>query len=414
MSATGAAGLALLALVGSWAALLFAFRDVLRRLWREPVLRDPVLIVESDDWGPAPALHAQRLARLCDMLARHRDAHGRTAVMTVGVVLAVPDAAAIRAGNGRAYARRTLLDADFAPVREALLRGHEQGVLALQLHGLEHLWPAAFMAAAARDEAVRRWLERGDGTDTEALPSPLQSRWTDGAALPSRPLAEAEVAQAAAEETQLFRQCFGRPAHTAVPPTFVWNAAVERAWAAAGVAFIVTPGRRYGGRDASGRPGPADLHILNGETAAGGATYLVRDIYFEPARGHGVGATLEAVARHVALGRPALLETHRFNFTGDEATFEASLRELDALLAAARQRWPTLRFLGSGELGRALVARDPALVAAACWPRLVCWTRRAAAVGRLRKLSWLNGMALAACALLFAWRVGYRDRRGWA
>jgi hypothetical protein len=30
-----------------------------RAAWREPVLRHPVLIIESDDWGPGPAQQAK-------------------------------------------------------------------------------------------------------------------------------------------------------------------------------------------------------------------------------------------------------------------------------------------------------------------------------------------------------------------
>ena len=65
----------------------------------EPVLKFPVLVIESDDWGPGPVHHAQRLERLRQILLRHRDSRGRPAVMTLGVILALPDTAAIRAAG---------------------------------------------------------------------------------------------------------------------------------------------------------------------------------------------------------------------------------------------------------------------------------------------------------------------------
>ena len=77
---------------------LFAFvhRRTLLALWREPVLRQPVLIIESDDWGPAPVSDVHTLERLMQLLSRHRDHFGQPAVMTLGVVLAIPDGARIR------------------------------------------------------------------------------------------------------------------------------------------------------------------------------------------------------------------------------------------------------------------------------------------------------------------------------
>ncbi|NWG74418.1 MAG: hypothetical protein HXY24_07395, partial [Rubrivivax sp.] len=113
------------------------------RAWREPVLRHPVLIVESDDWGAGPLEQAAALREIAHVLARHRDATGRTPVMSLALVLAVPDGMAIR--SGEAYRRVALDDPRFEPVRQALRAGRERGVFALQLHGLEHYWPPALL-----------------------------------------------------------------------------------------------------------------------------------------------------------------------------------------------------------------------------------------------------------------------------
>ena len=39
--------------------LLAIYRREIGRLWREPVFRHPVLLVESDDWGPGPVEDAE-------------------------------------------------------------------------------------------------------------------------------------------------------------------------------------------------------------------------------------------------------------------------------------------------------------------------------------------------------------------
>lgn len=87
------------AILGVWllvvCTILFVYRLELLHLWREPVLRYPVLIVESDDWGAGPLSQAEALNRLIDSLARFKDCDGRHPVMTLALILAVPNGKAI-------------------------------------------------------------------------------------------------------------------------------------------------------------------------------------------------------------------------------------------------------------------------------------------------------------------------------
>lgn len=262
-----------------WVAVGGYFFFPLARLWREPVLRRPVVILESDDWGTGPEQHAESLRRLADLLVRFRDSRGRHPTMTLAVVLAVPDTEHMRAHSTSGYSRISLSAPRFSAIVDAMRAGVTQGVFALQLHGMEHFWPPALMAAAASESSIAAWLTQQAVPVTEDLPSHLQSRWADASALPSRPLSDEEILAAAREEVWLFAEVFGHAPKVVVPPTFVWNARVERAWAAHGVRVVVTPGQRYESRDAAGRPSGAKSRILNGERGEGGVQYLVRDIY---------------------------------------------------------------------------------------------------------------------------------------
>src|ERR1700756_3693730 len=76
---------AILWLAVAAAVLALAFRRALAGAWREPVLRAPVLIFESDDWGYGPLLQAERLERIAELLTRFRDGRGRHPVTTLGV-----------------------------------------------------------------------------------------------------------------------------------------------------------------------------------------------------------------------------------------------------------------------------------------------------------------------------------------
>lgn len=366
------------------AAILLLHRRALIALWREPVMRHPVLIVESDDWGAGPLDQAAALDAITDCLARHQDSQGRSPVMTVALILALPEA--------NAASRLRVLDSpEFAPILSALHAGIARGVLAPQLHGMTHFWPPALARAAQVQPPVAAWLAAPDLT--EQLPSPLQSRWTDASELPSRPLDDAPVHAAVAEEVAAYTRLLGVPPQVVVPPTFVWTATVEAAWAAAGMRVLVTPGRRFTCRDGTGRPAGIDKTMRNGESGEGGVQYLVRDDYFEPLLGHTPDRALAALARKAELGRPCLLETHRNNFLvaagGDP---DQSLAALDGLYRRALAAYPDVRFLSCAELGLALNGNDPAWVEHDHRRRFTIWLRRVAGLPRFGKVARLIGL----------------------
>ncbi|HOL38115.1 MAG TPA: hypothetical protein PLT38_09835, partial [Rubrivivax sp.] len=330
-----------------------------------------------------------------EVLQRHRDASGRNPVMSLALVLAVPDGPAIER-EGR-YCAVALDDARFAPVLGALHAGAAGGVFALQLHGLEHYWPPALMAST--DAAVQRWLRGPVPAATEQLPSPLQSRWTDAGALPSGALPAAQIRAAVATEVEAYTRIVGAPPRLVVPPTFVWTREVEAAWAAAGVQGIVTPGWRYPQRDAQGLPAGDEGPIVNGQRS-GELCYVVRTDYFEPTRGRGAQHALGVFARMAAQGRPCVLENHRDNFIQGTQACEASLRELEALVTGALAQAPAVRFMSTRELERILRARDPQWIVHAWRVRLPFAWQRLRASGRLWKLLRLSGLAAVGSVLV--------------
>ncbi|MEP7207730.1 MAG: glycosyl hydrolase, partial [Casimicrobiaceae bacterium] len=252
---------------------------------------------------------------------------------------------------------------------------------------------------------VAAWLMSPAPKSTEALPGPLQSRWIDAVDLPSRALDPSDIEAAVAAEVQSFQAIFRERPRVVVPPTFVWTPVVEAAWARAGVECVVTPGRRYESRDAHGSPVAVGAPIRNGDRGPEGVTYLVRDDYFEPVRGHAAQRGLDALAKKTMLGRPTLLETHRANFVGTDADPERSLLEIDTLLRRSLEHFPGLAFMSSEELARRLRDRDGDLVDTSMSRRLHVALRRLAEISRLRKLAIVTGAILVAW-LLYAltWR----------
>jgi hypothetical protein len=380
--------LALLAWLLLNAAIIALYRRELGRLWREPVLRLPVLVIESDDWGAGPLAQAAALNDIAQVLARHRDHTGRAPVFNLALVLAVPDGPAIDA-DGR-YHRVCLDDPLFAPILAALRDGEARGVFALQLHGLEHLWPPTLMASG--DASVAAWLRQPVPATTERLPSHLQSRWVDAGTLPSVPHATARVDDAVAEEVRAFERIVGTPPRVVVPPTFVWTQEAERAWAALGLECIVTPGWRYTRRNADGLPVGDEGPIANGDRL-GTITYLARTDYFEPSRGRDAAHALRCLDDARAQGRPCLLENHRDNFIEGSQQAQDSLAELDKVYREALARHPDLRFLSTWELVAVLRNGDPRWLIIGFRDRLPFLWVRLRGSGRLWKLLMATGLA---------------------
>jgi hypothetical protein len=383
--------LALTMLLVLWASVLLAFAGPMLARWREPVWRTPVLVIESDDWGAGPLAQADALRRLADLLQRVRDPSGRPALMTLGVVLEVPDGPRIAATDCTGYHALPLTDPRFDAVRANMLSGIEAGVFAPQLHGQCHYWPPSLLAAAQGNPAVRDWLTAPAPASTERLPSPLQSRWVDASILPSRALPADAIRQAVAAESAAYQTVFGHAPQVAVATTFVWNDTVEAAWARAGIEVVISPGHRATCRDVAGQPGCVDAATLTGERSLAGQTYLVRDIYFEPALGHAPQRLAEGLQARTQQGRACLVETHRFNFLQMP---DASLDTLEAGLNAACAACPDVRFLSPIELARAIRSRDPAWIETRLGPRLAAWRARLDEIPRFRRLAQLTGLSL--------------------
>ncbi len=359
-----------LALVVAWfllgsIAVLCGFRGLLIRLWREPVFRFPILIFESDDWSPGPETDAIALRQVADVLRVVSDRAGRHPVMTLGLVLAVPDCERIVRSDFQEYGIRLLSEPPYRPILDAIASGAVGGVFSRQLHGREHYWPPALISAARSDGNIRGLFRNEHSFRTEELPPSLQARWVDCSRLPSARLAVSEIESAVGEEVRAFSEMFGESPLVVVPPTFVWNDAVEAAWARSGISTVVTPGRRYEGRAEDGSLTGSSDRILNGDTGASGVTYLVRDQYFEPSYGHTAERAVDALRAKTACGRPTLLEIHRFNFIGSAELAKTAVRELAARARARARGIPEhpVRFEPGAwrcdPPGRPQLARDP-------------------------------------------------------
>ncbi len=335
-----------------WLLTLFLrHTDDIKKLLQEPMLKYPVVIFESDDWGTGPLNQQTALIQIHELLSQYSDSTGQHPVMTLGIILAEPDVDKIKASTDQTYHKRTLEDPRYIKLLEVIQKGVDLGTLSVHLHGMEHFWPASLMQSAYDNAQVHQWLFNNKNLQTEDLPSELQSRWVDSSHIPSTEHSKEDIDAAIDEERSLYTNIFGQPPKTVVPPTFVWTDVVEQAYAVRGIETMITPGRQCVGRDHNRQPKPNGRLFLNGQESEG-LLFLVRNDYFEPSIGHKADTALQRISAKIQCGRPALLEMHRFNFINSAADNRISLQELDKLLQLISTDLPDVRFISAEQLAK--------------------------------------------------------------
>lgn len=357
--------MAILFILGFWsvcvAGLWLWKKELFISTWNEAYFADTPVLIESDDWGPGGEFHADRLNRLLDMLAQHRDTVGRNPILTADMVLAVPDLEKI-AIEGE-Y-RRKMLDADFPVIYQALKDGIARDLLTPQLHGLEHLNGTGF-ARLCRENDPRLTAAKttSDWWDWESLDSPLQGHYVDGSALPTTPVGSAEAQNIIELAAASFRRMFGAPSVSTVAPCYLWNDIIEEQWSKQNIIAIQTAGYRCTGRDQSGRYRQDPPIIRVGHKNRFGQAYLVRNVMYEPVDGKNTSASALAEAEIAyRQAAPIAISTHRYNFTRSETECDDAIAGLNHLLSAITRMYPQVRFLSSAELAESLFGRSPEII----------------------------------------------------
>jgi hypothetical protein len=322
-----------------------------------------VVVLESDDWGlrrraarelvaawgtptgwaDEETETAEDLGRLQGVLDRH------AAVLTMNLITANPDHDAIEADGFRRYHDRPVDETAGADVVAAYHRGIGSGAFAVQLHGRAHADPDAWLADLREGRpGARELFDAGvDGglslTEAEAWRYHSEvATWSSG-----RRRTTDELVDWLAPAVATVERVAGRPPRAVVGPHYVVTPEAEAAWHQLGLEYLQAAEHRLDpavdGSQVSylGQPGPGLVH-------------LTRTVRFDPRpgrRGHHVADTTTAMTRSFGQGLPAVIDTHRINFTGAWADDAAA--ELDQLLDAADRAGA--RYLSSDELGDAVV-----------------------------------------------------------
>ncbi|MGD7037000.1 hypothetical protein [Methylotuvimicrobium buryatense] len=319
--------------------------------------------------------------------------------MTLGVVLAIPDAKKIIDSNYQSYYARFLKEPCFSEIKDQMLSGLNRGVFDLQLHGMEHYWPGNLVDAYS-SENVRDWLSSSEFPESEGLPSALQSRWIDVTRLPSKPISTTQIKQAVDKEVKEFLETFGIPPKVVVPPTFIWDTQVEKEWLHNGLKYLVTPGIKFNARDERGKPVASGKRLFNGQKSETELIYIVRNDYFEPCLGHTSEQAIQALGLKSQLAQPTLLEIHRNNFTQSPEQSENALQQLESCIRLAIEKYPNIKFLSTFELAEIYTgpSRKSNVDDRIC-TRFIMFLERIWADSSIKKWLIISGLALPVCGL---------------
>jgi hypothetical protein len=344
-----------------------------------------IVVIESDDWGSIrtssrtayedlvdngypmdrscysfDALEtSEDLELLFEVLNSVRDCTGRPACLTANMVMANPDFEKIRDSGYQNYYYKPVSSMlaelpDRENVADLWRVGFHKRLFIPQFHVREHVcwWQWLKALRDQETEAVETFrlgmcgVPFASSKKSKSFFTPL---FVDADILLGNGVDQGIMIR---EGVALFEDHFEFKSLSTVAPNLTWTDETELNWASLGIRYI------QGGlmQNLNQSQQKKRLHFL-GERSMSQGYYLVRNCKFEPSalpkRGrHWIRCLLEANLSF-ALGKPAIISSHRVNFIGsiNSANRSSGLRQLSYLLHAICNRWPDVYFLSTPELG---------------------------------------------------------------
>ena len=355
-----------------------ALADVNRKGKR---LRKKYLIIESDDWGSIriPSKQAQKVLEnegidlfanpylkydglestqdvmaLFEVLSSVKNQFNQNPKITLNTVTHNPDIQKIRESGFKEYSRepiqKTYHSFDDSDIFKIISEGIENNLCLPQFHGTEHvnvpLW-LSMLQESSFSSIIRKAFEAGiAGIPKEEYlnyKGNLQATY------------ESTDIDYVLDSLQLgltsFESLWGFKSKTFIANNYVWDSSIEEKLNSLGVEHF--QGMKY--QLLPYKTGK--LRHVNGEHNSLGQTFGVRNCHFEPSeKGTQIDQTLEEVKSAFAWGKPAVLCTHRMNFTSrfDVQQRDSNLKDFNRLLTEIVQKWPDVIFLNSAEFATIL------------------------------------------------------------
>lgn len=343
-----------------------------------------LVVFESDDWGsirmPSRKIYELLISKgipinkhyflkndclesetdltaLFDLLIKYRDSNNHNPIITANAVVANPDFDKIQNAGFREYHYQLITETYLSyPDHAGVLKlwknaGIEGRLLWPQFHGREHL-------------NIRKWLRAlNSGIDLERLAFENKvllglnnTRHSDSeymAAFEYRNQEEmTEIESIVADGLELFNRIFGFRSRSLMPSCSVQGDHLNEVLMLSGVLYNQS-GQHYIPIE-DGR-----LKLINyfwGHRNSQNQIYWRRNCTFEPSKNQDydwVNSCLGEMKIAFRWGKPAVINSHRVNFSGGvfEENRTRTLEKLNLLLKSMLKTWPDIEFVSSDELG---------------------------------------------------------------
>lgn len=344
-----------------------------------------IVVIESDDWGSvrtrskrdydemlSKGLSVDRsiftkydglesnndLENLFEVLSKHKDSTGRSAVLTPMCVVANPDFEKISASDFREYHFENLSETckrypNHHRVLDLWRKGIEKRLFVPALHGREHLSVSRWMKLLQENnKGIRIAFEHESWGASrykgEEIPEYLGAFHPDYATdIPKLK----EIIESAGE---LFKQnCDYAPTHF-IAPNRESAKVLDETFGKIGVKYLTLAKlRRYPlGNDKYKR----ELIWLGKRNTKLGQLYLTRNCGFEqvdPSISDWVDRCMCEINNSFNWKKPAVISSHRVNYISliEPKNADLGLGELNRLLKSILGKWPEVEFMTSTELG---------------------------------------------------------------
>jgi hypothetical protein len=294
---------------------------------------------------------------LFEVLKKHKDQRGKHPVITANFILNNPNFDKIAAENFQQYYRESFKETykNYAGSEKAwgvLNKGINDQLIVPQFHGSEHLNVVRWMKnLKSGDERFRFAFEKKcyaiDEIGNENRRQNLMATYDY-----NNDVELAFLQKSIKIGLKQFEEIFGFKSITNISPCYVWDSKVEQELLKGGVkAFQGSFLQNY---PITGESFKKKYRYI-GQKNKDEQLYFVRNCLFEPSLNTNidwVSKCMESIDIAFKWGKPAIIGTHRINFSGrlDTEQRDNNLKLLEQLLTKILEKWPDVKFTDSSSL----------------------------------------------------------------
>lgn len=297
--------------------------------------------IESDD----------DVSKLLDVLSSVKSNNGESPILTANFVTANPDFDKIRKNSFNDYHYESIEKTysklkGHEKVLKLILEGKNEGIIIPQFHGRDHVNSPLWIDLLKRNIHFKIAFDLGLwGLSKDVFPDMEKSIQA------TYDTCDLEYCKESIKSgLTLFEKIFKYKSETFIANNFVWDNKLDETLFFHGVKHFQSMKYQFMPIYENKR---IQIRRVFGQKNSLGMTYGVRNCSFEPTvLNDTVESTLSQIKNAFKFKKPAIISTHRINFSGgmDIKNRDDNLVKLKSLLKIIVKKWPDVQFLSSQDL----------------------------------------------------------------